>query len=221
MNINTERALSIESALRVTSNLVRAALVGLALVYGASAPAVARENSAPGTSPSNAQKNLCEQTTLLAQHQVQSAVLALHQANITGNYSVLRELAHKDVQSKLSAADYAIAFRKIRAAHLDLSSVLDERMNFFSQPRIIAHKSLWAEGWFRSRSGWIEFNVILLRDANRWRLVNVSVAAVTQQTLLKHVAVAREQAKLNAAKGKGPQCGDPRSERATLRKPLY
>ena len=55
---------------------------------------------------------------------VRTTLVALHQANVTGNYTVVRDLSSPGFREKNSAADLARIFAPIRDAKIDLGAVV-------------------------------------------------------------------------------------------------
>src|SRR5437764_855062 len=55
---------------------------------------------------------------------IKSALLALHQANITGNYSVLRDLGTPVFRERFDQAALTAAFSNLRGRKVDLSPAL-------------------------------------------------------------------------------------------------
>ncbi len=55
-----------------------------------------------------------------------TAMMALHHANATGTYTVLRDLMSREAQNAISAADLASKFAVLRAHRVDLSPVAAE-----------------------------------------------------------------------------------------------
>jgi hypothetical protein len=71
-----------------------------------------------------------------------SSLIALNQANMTGNYSVLRDIGAPAFQSN-SAARIAEALPNLRQRNLDLSPVL------LFQPKLLGPPILDAKGMLR------------------------------------------------------------------------
>jgi hypothetical protein len=106
---------------------------------------------------------------------VWSTVLALDQANRTGNYSVLRDLAAPTFQNKNSAATLAGIFEPFRARHIDLSNVVVVSPVYEQRPVIIGGM-LRAKGIFPLRPNPIGFDLLFEASSGEWRLLGISVA---------------------------------------------
>lgn len=126
------------------ASMHRAAPLALAAAVSFALPAIAQQqpaSSLPAQAapvvPSGAQQasqalNLDPKTVLML---VRSTLIALDQANKTGNYSVLRDLGSPDFQRMNSDAKLAEAFAGQRSTGLDLAAalVLEPTMTFAPQ----------------------------------------------------------------------------------------
>ena len=89
---------------------------------GAPAPAKA----APGALPKQQQQQVQQQqpsmpvTTEQALYLIRSTLLTLNDANRSGNYTVLRDLAAPDFQARNTAADLSLSFADLRRRNFDL-----------------------------------------------------------------------------------------------------
>jgi hypothetical protein len=72
-----------------------------------------------------------------------STLIALNQANATGNYSVLRDMAAPGFQSAHTTAQIAEAFANLRQRNLDLSPIL------LFQPKLLGMPKINKEGMLR------------------------------------------------------------------------
>jgi hypothetical protein len=106
---------------------------------------------------------------------IRTTLLALDQANKTGNYTVLRDLGAPDFQNN-SAAQLAEIFAQQRRDHLDLSgvAVLDPQLTLL--PQIEANGMLRMEGFFPSVPTQVNFELLYAPVGGRWRLLGLSVS---------------------------------------------
>jgi hypothetical protein len=106
---------------------------------------------------------------------VRTTIVALHQANLTGNYTVLRDLAAPGFSGRLSAADLARIFAPLRAENtgLDAVVVLDPRLT--SAPAIDNDGMLNIKGRFETRPAAVDFQLIFQAVNGVWRLFELSV----------------------------------------------
>lgn len=80
-----------------------------------------------------------------------STLVALSQANATGNYSVLREMAAPGFQEVNSAARLAQIFSDLRGRNMDLTPVLLYQPKLFRRPQMNAQGMLRITGFFPRR----------------------------------------------------------------------
>jgi hypothetical protein len=113
---------------------------------------------------------------------VKNALLAVNQGNLTGNYTVLRDLASPGFREKNSAADLAAIFQTIRQQKIDLSPivVLDPALN---QPRVTGDGELILEGYFAAQQVRINFQLSFLKAKSAgWMIHGISINAVPDPT---------------------------------------
>ena len=105
---------------------------------------------------------------------IRTALLALDQANRTGNYTVLRDLGAPGFQVN-TAAKLAEIFAKQRNDNIDLSgiAVLDPQLTVL--PEIEANGMLRMAGFFPSVPTQLNFELIFAPVNGQWRLFGISV----------------------------------------------
>jgi hypothetical protein len=106
---------------------------------------------------------------------VRSTLLALDQANKTGNYTVLRDLGAPGFQVN-TAARLAEIFAKLRNDNLDLSgvAVIDPQLNLL--PQIEANGMMRMAGFFPSVPTQVNFDLTFAPVSGQWRLFGISVS---------------------------------------------
>jgi hypothetical protein len=106
---------------------------------------------------------------------VRSVLIALDQANKTGNYSVLRDIGSPDFQRNNSAARLAEIFANQRNGNFDLSNVavLDPQMTL--QPQIDPNGMLHFAGFYPAPSGQMNFEFLLQPVNNKWVVFGLAV----------------------------------------------
>jgi hypothetical protein len=106
---------------------------------------------------------------------IRSTLLALDQANKTGNYTVLRDLGAPGFQTN-TAARLAEIFAKQRNDNLDLSgvAVIDPQLSLLPQiePNGLMHMS----GFFPSVPTQVNFDLLFAPVNGQWRLFGISVS---------------------------------------------
>src|SRR5216684_230568 len=106
---------------------------------------------------------------------VRSTLLALDQANRTGNYTVLRDLGSPDFQNN-SAARLAEIFTQQRHDNIDLSgvAVIDPQLTLL--PQIEPNGMMRMAGFFPSVPTQVNFELVFAPVGGRWRLFALSVS---------------------------------------------
>ena len=111
---------------------------------------------------------------------IRSTLLTLNDANRSGNYTVLRDLASPDFQAKNTAADLAQIFSDLRKRNFDLHAVAIAAPQLSAAPHIDNNKMLRLTGHFPTKPLQINFDLLFQNVASQWRLFGISVA--TPQT---------------------------------------
>lgn len=106
---------------------------------------------------------------------IRSTLMTLNDANRSGNYSVLRDLATPDFAARNSAADLAAIFADLRQRKFDLFAAAITPPQFTATPTI-ANGTLRLVGFFPTRPQQIGFDLAYQSIAGQWRLHAISVA---------------------------------------------
>jgi hypothetical protein len=106
---------------------------------------------------------------------IRTTLLALDQANKTGNYTVLRDLGAPGFQAN-SAAQLAEIFAQQRRDNVDLSgvAVIDPQLTLL--PQIEANGMMRLAGFFPSVPTQVNFELLYAPVDGRWRLFGLSVS---------------------------------------------
>ncbi len=105
---------------------------------------------------------------------VRTSLISLDQANKTGNYTVLRDLASPAFQVN-TAARLGEIFAGLRRDNLDLSGVaaLDPQLTLL--PQIEANGMMHMTGFFPSVPAQVNFELVYAPVNGQWRLFGISV----------------------------------------------
>lgn len=152
---------------------------------------------------------------------VRSTLLALNQANETGNYTVLRDLSAPGFRDANTAARLAEIFASQRAQRLDLSgvAVLDPQLTLL--PQIEANGLMRMAGFFPSVPAQVNFELLFAPIDGRWRVFGVSVNVGSSTPVAPPPEVQQQPApapRPEAAKP-APRPASPRSESQTGKPP--
>jgi len=171
---------------RRTSSLIAALVVVFVLALSLTNGALAQQN-APNPKPSvNASATIREQAPAAqtrpaisneqALYLVRSTLLTLNDANRSGNYTVLRDLAGPDFQARNTAADLAQSFADLRRRNFDLFAVALIPSQFTAVPALDENGRMRLTGFFPTRPLQISFDLMFQVTGGQWKLFAISVA---------------------------------------------
>ncbi len=106
---------------------------------------------------------------------LRSTLVALNHANITGNYTVLRDLSAPSFAADYSAATLALAFTSLRDRNLDLGPLTVLEPIMAEAPAIVDGGLFRLVGFFPSRPIQINFDLYYQPINGRWRLAGIAV----------------------------------------------
>jgi hypothetical protein len=123
--------------------------------------------------PSSGMPQLPDSPTMVAL--IRSSIIALNQANLTGNYSVLRDLSAPGFQQGNSFAQLSEAFAELRARQIDFApvAVIDPRL--FRSPAIDDRGRLRLTGYFPSQPEQVNFDLAFQIVDGQWRLFGIGL----------------------------------------------
>jgi hypothetical protein len=147
---------------------------------------------------------------------INSSLIALNQANATGNYTVLREMAAPGFQQANSAERLAQAFSKLRSSNLDLTPILLFQPKLYQRPVLNDRGMLRVTGFFPTSPERVNFDLIFQPVQEKWRLYGI--AANTQRVNPAQAAPAPQGAPAPAAAPK-PAAAEEVKPAAPVKKP--
>ncbi len=106
---------------------------------------------------------------------VWSSMLAVDQANQSGNYSVLRDMAAQAFQASNTAAGLAQAFATLRDQRLDLANSLLVQPQFLETPALVKPDVLRVRGVFQTRPDGVYFDLHFQWEQGRWKIVGLDI----------------------------------------------
>ncbi len=152
---------------------------GVAAVGPTSAPAPATERKparpAPPRSAAPSAAAALPASIEQMLYLIRSTLLTLNDANHSGNYSVLRDLAAPDFQARNSAADLALSFTDLRRRNFDLFAVALLAPRLTATPALDAKGMLHLAGLFPTRPLQIGFDLTFETVGGTWRLFAISI----------------------------------------------
>ncbi len=124
---------------------------------------------------------------------IRSTIIALNQANQTGNYTVLRDLGAPDFRNGNDASRLALIFQVLREQSVDMTPLLNIPPEVTQDPAINDQGMLRLVGFFPTQPLRVNFDFSYQQVGKQWRLYTVSV-------YLARVEVKAEPPQLKAAK---------------------
>jgi len=164
--------------------------------------------------PTTDKPSLPDAATMVAL--IRGAVIALNQANMVGDYSVLRDIAAPGFQEANDVAKLSAAFADLRARRLDLAPVAIIDPQLFRQPAIDQNGYLRLTGFFPSRPEQVNFDLAFQRVDGDWQLFGIGLNTSRQ------VPVESSAAPVSVGAGEprdGAQAGAGANEGRTLPPP--
>ncbi len=160
----------------------KTAIVVLAAILTTNLPLVAQpatSQPAPAPPRSNTQKDAAPQKLPVdlsqALYLIRSTLLTLNDANRSGNYTVLRDLAAPAFQARNSAADLALNFVDLRQRRFDLFAAALMAPTMTAQPQLDANGMLRLTGFFPTQPLQINFDLLFQNVEGRWLLFGISI----------------------------------------------
>ena len=117
---------------------------------------------------------------------IRSTLMALHHANLTGNYTVLHDLASETFQQAHTAAQIGQAFAPMIQQGLDLSQSALLTPQLTQTPAIDGIGLLQLTGFFASVPKQIHFQIAYQPSPRGWRLFALAVTPVQQPQARPH-----------------------------------
>ena len=112
---------------------------------------------------------------------VKNAVTAVNHGNITGNYTVLRDLGGPVFRERNSAAQLATIFQRLREQKVDLSPILLVDPQFTEPPVINEAGLLFLTGFFPTQPLPVRFRLAFQRVNGGWVIDTVSIGTGSGQ----------------------------------------
>lgn len=109
---------------------------------------------------------------------IKTTVIAVNQANGTGNYSVLRDMSTPSFQRANNLSRLSELFASLRQRDLDLSPVVFLEPKLSGRPVLNENGFLRLTGLFSSAPEQVHFDLIFVQLDGRWLLDGVSIAMV-------------------------------------------
>ena len=106
---------------------------------------------------------------------IRTTIIALNQANQTGNYTVLRDLAAPDFRNANDASRLGAIFQVLREQAIDMTPLLQISPEVSETPAIDPNGLLRLAGFFPTQPLRVNFDMSFQYADNRWRPYTISV----------------------------------------------
>ncbi|MBT3069632.1 hypothetical protein KKP04_01940 [Rhodomicrobium sp. Az07] len=106
---------------------------------------------------------------------IRNAVVALNQANLTGNYSVLRDLGTPSFQQTNNPTKLAEAFATLRNRRIDISPVMFFPPRLTAKPTMLEGQVLRLTGFFATIPEHVNFDIAFQLAGDHWMLAAIAV----------------------------------------------
>ena len=162
---------------RTTGLVGLRSLVVLLLIANLTGAALAFQTG-PQSAPSAAQKPQTPPPIGADQalYLIRSTLMTLNDANRTGNYTVLRDLASPEFAARNNAASLAAAFTDLRRRNLDLFAVALINPQIETPPVLDPNGRIRLAGFFPTRPLQIRYDLTFQLSNGQWKLFAISVA---------------------------------------------
>jgi len=112
---------------------------------------------------------------------IKSTIMALAQANQTGNYSVLRDLGTPLFRERFDQAKLTAVFYNLRQRNIDFAPILFLPPNLTQQPEMKEGNVLHLVGDFPTQPLKIQYEFMFVQVDGVWRIDGLAVDAVPAQ----------------------------------------
>lgn len=123
---------------------------------------------------------------------IRTTIVALNQANQTGNYTVLRDLSAPDLRNANDASRLGIIFQVLREQAIDLTPLLHISPEVSEAPAIGAEGLLRIAGFFPTHPLRVTFDLSFQYFESRWRPYTISVYLARLEAGLQTPAAPRQ-----------------------------
>ena len=106
---------------------------------------------------------------------IRTTIIAINQANQTGNYTVLRDLGAPDFRNANDASRLAAIFQVLREQGIDFTPLLQIPPEVSETPSIDAQGLLHLVGFFPTEPLRVNFDMSFQAEKGRWRPYTISV----------------------------------------------
>jgi len=144
---------------------------GLALLVSLLASSAIAQTAAPPPPPAPPKDVGGPEISML----IRTTMIALHQANVTGNYTVLRDLGASILQSANTAADLSVLFADFRKNRISLAPTVLFDAILDQKPALTTNGVLKLVGHFPTKPQEVVFDLTFAYELGAWRIALLNV----------------------------------------------
>ena len=152
-------------------------VLAFAFILGAQ-PAAADQQAKPAAASAAPKPAGMQMSVLVLTVIIKDTIIALHHANMTGNYSVLRDMGTPVFRENFDQTALAGAFANLRARKIDLSPAYFLSPNLTKNPELNKDSELVLVGFFPTQPLRIQFELRFMQVDGKWRLAGIGVDAL-------------------------------------------
>ncbi len=106
---------------------------------------------------------------------IRTTLMTFNDANVTGNYSVLRTKASKEFQSELGLEDLAKAFARYRTLNVNIESIVADEIASYEDARIDKNGVLHLIGAFKDDEKRVNYDLKFIPNNGAWKILGLNV----------------------------------------------
>lgn len=125
---------------------------------------------------------------------IRTTIIAVNQANQTGNYTVLRDLGSADFRNANDASRLATIFQMLREQRIDFTPLLQIPPEVSETPSVDGQGMLHLVGFFPTEPLRVNFDMSFQTEAGRWRPYTISVYLARVEAQLQAPVLTRQAA---------------------------
>ena len=106
---------------------------------------------------------------------IRTTLMTFNDANLTGNYAVLRAKASREFQDQLTLDDIAKAFKKFRDLAVNIESIVADEIASYEDATIDKSGILSLVGAFKDDEKRVRYKLSFVQNKGRWKLLAIDV----------------------------------------------
>ena len=114
---------------------------------------------------------------------IRNTLTAVNHGNLTGNYTVLRDLSSERFRQHNTASDLTAVFAQLRQQELDLSPILVTDPKLIERPTVDRYNRMRLVGFVPTRPKAVRFALVFQKANGSWSIDEISVAVVPTESI--------------------------------------